>query len=451
MIFIEAWNKGNYNDIECFLKFLNLLKLIAKGNELFYESQDTKKNVYVFVLGYAKSFIECEKVDFKQVKSILKYLIDIALEADYDFENRSKKFFIYEPGAIEAYFQILIQCFKTLPEQSNTHLQNCVLSPLDTLHKSLINCCKLSRMSIQILLMKILKRAIKPEFQRHISEHIGRISSIHTTSKHIQSLMRHFTKSSKYVPQQLKERYYLILLDTLIDSISGDSIRAIYFFSGKEQSFIKLKTPINCYGGLFWTGSIRYESKCNTQWQCIFSFLNTQSYESKGIELYLYQRKLYYHLVYCYKEDYTEKKEVKDLTLFENTWYHIVMFHVGNEVLIYVNSSLFVIQTKFQNFPKEYNYAVIGAATDPLNGRHHSFYFGEMSTLYFFTPAAKFKDIVGDLASRGQYLASLYKIESSLTDPLPANWKEAHPKRPRFMNKEFLNATQFVLDPKVLL
>eukprot|EP00826_Nyctotherus_ovalis_P019855 TRINITY_DN16172_c0_g1_i1.p2 TRINITY_DN16172_c0_g1~~TRINITY_DN16172_c0_g1_i1.p2 ORF type:complete len:119 (+),score=28.58 TRINITY_DN16172_c0_g1_i1:33-359(+) len=74
-----------------------------------------------------------------------------------------------------------------------------------------------------------------------------------------------------------------------------------------------------------------------------------------------------------------------------------------------------------------------------------------MSTLYFFTPATKFKDTVKDLAARGRYLASLYKIESSLTNPLPSNWREANPEAPRYMNREFLAATQFVLNPKVTL
>lgn len=433
------------------MKFLNLLALIAKGNELFYESQENKRNIYAFILTFFDSFIKREEVDFEQVHNILKYLLDIALEADRNAGGAATKFFICEPSAMETYFQILVKCFKSLPAQSNRHLQHCVLSPLDTLNKSLVNCCSLSKMLMQVLLMKILKRAEEAEFQRHVSEHIGRISSVHTTSEHIQSLMRHFAKSSKHVAENLKERYYLILLDTLIDSISGDSVRAMYYFAGHEESFIKLRTPLHSSGGLFWTGSIRYESKDYSRKQCILSFINTQYNESRGIELYLYEKRLHYHLVYLYKGDHTERLEVPGLTLLEDTWYHIVMFHTGNEVQIYVNFAFFTLQPRSQTFPREYNHAAIGAAIDPESGRHHSFFFGEMSTLYFFTPSTKFKDTVKDLATRGRYLASLYKIESSLTSPLPSSWREANPEAPKYMNREFLAATHFVLNPKVVL
>ena len=57
-LIVEVCQKPDYNlDIEMFLKFLTLLKKIAKNNKLFYESQEHKERYYSFVLSQFNNFI----------------------------------------------------------------------------------------------------------------------------------------------------------------------------------------------------------------------------------------------------------------------------------------------------------------------------------------------------------------------------------------------------------
>lgn len=57
-LIVEVCQKPEYKlDIEMFLKFLTLLKMIAKNNKLFYESQEHKERYYSFVLSQFDNFL----------------------------------------------------------------------------------------------------------------------------------------------------------------------------------------------------------------------------------------------------------------------------------------------------------------------------------------------------------------------------------------------------------
>ncbi len=52
-LLLEVCQKENYAaDIELFLRFLNLMKLIVRGNKLFYESKESKAQFYSFILSH---------------------------------------------------------------------------------------------------------------------------------------------------------------------------------------------------------------------------------------------------------------------------------------------------------------------------------------------------------------------------------------------------------------
>ena len=384
------------------------------------------------------------------VASLLQYLIDIGLETDLDLK-RPQPAIIKEPSAVEAYFGILVRCFKSMTEESNSELKQQVLVPLEALSNSLMNDCVLSKVAVQELLMKILKRANEKEFQRQVSSHIGRISSTNTTAKHIQLLMRHFLKSSKYVAKPYEEDYYLSLLDTLIDSISGESIRSLYFFSGLEKSFIKLKSPHPTPGdGICWTGHIRLERGNKERKQCIFSFLKIKPSEVKGIELYVQDRKLVYKMIKLYKGDSSVSLTLPNIEVREDAWHHITMAHIGRELIVHVNEASCTLDAPTQSFARnKYNCSTIGAAMDPSTNQYHSHFFGEMSALYFFCPSPKFKEVIKDLAHRGQHLTSMYKHEGIDNESHIYSQDPSQYKGLKYIDRDFISTTHFVLDPKV--
>ena len=390
------------------------------------------------------------------VTALLQSLIGIGLETDSLDLAHPAHGLIKEPSAIETYFKILVKCFKSAfgREGASAEIKAYVLAPLEAMSNSLMNDCVLSGIPLQELLMKILKRADERDFRWQVSGHIGRISSTNTSAKHIQILMRHFLKSTKHIPAELQEDYYLALLDTLIDSISGESVRSMYFFSGQEKAFIRLKSPLPTFGrGVCWTGSIRLEKRSSPgQQQCIFSFLKVKPNEVKGIELYVKERKLVYRLVRLKKGDFSTAVVLPGLEIRDDSWHHITMAHIDREVSVYLDETLAsctLDSGAHQAFAKhKYNYSTVGAALDPGTSKYHSFFFGEMSALHFFVPSSKFKEAFKDLAHRGQHLASLYKHEASALgshqDPGPL-------KGLKYADKEFIATTHFILDPKVLL
>ena len=57
VLFLETCQKPEYgSDIETFLRFLGFAKLVVKGNRLFYESPESKAQVYSFVLSQFDKF-----------------------------------------------------------------------------------------------------------------------------------------------------------------------------------------------------------------------------------------------------------------------------------------------------------------------------------------------------------------------------------------------------------
>lgn len=57
-LILDICQKDEYKaDVEIFLKFISLLKLIAKGNKLFYESKEHKDRYYSFILSQFSSFL----------------------------------------------------------------------------------------------------------------------------------------------------------------------------------------------------------------------------------------------------------------------------------------------------------------------------------------------------------------------------------------------------------
>ena len=285
-------------------------------------------------------------------------------------------------------------------------------------------------------------------FQKLISSQIGKVGSTHCTLKQMQIILRDYLKGSKNVPKEREENYYLCLLDTLIDSISGSSIPSIYFFTGNDQSFIRLKTPLKLQrAGICWTGNIRVERGNHLRKQCLFSFLNTKTKDIRGIELYLNSDKLEYILLKNQKEDQVIK--ISTIEIREDVWHHITMSHIDKEFILQVDDiQQFTMEIPNQSFEKEYNIAIIGASIDPNTKIYDHFFFGAMSALYFFQPTSKFKEAFNDLHKECQYLPLLYKEILNKEEKLVL-FPENKQKTLKFVTKEFAATVLMILDPQV--
>ena len=298
--------------------------------------------------------------------------------------------------------------------------------------------------------MKILKRAADKEFLAQLSAHIGRISSIHTSAHHMGRLMRHFLRESKYVPKERETDYFICLLDTLIDLISGESYNSLFFFNGNDKSFITLKTPLIFPDlGLYWTGWIRLETGNIANKQCILSFLKADTNDVKGVEFFIQDRKLFYRLVKMSKGDSSTCISIPGVEIRENVWIHITMAHIGRELMTYVDSYFHVEDLGVQTYSKDYNIATIGACIDPFTNQAMNHFFGAMSALYFFKPIAKLKDTFKEIAQNGQNIELAYKSESILEENLLYFPEYSKCKGMKFMNQEFVQSTLIVVDPNV--
>lgn len=263
----------------------------------------------------------------------------------------------------------------------------------------------------------------------------------------MQIILRDFLKGSKNVPIEREEDYYLCLLNTLIDSISGSSIPSLYFFRGNDQSFIRLKTPLKLQrAGICWTGNIRVERSKSKQKQCIFSFLNTKSRDIRGMELYINSGKLEYNLIKNQKED--PPIQFPTIEIREDVWHHITMAHIDKELIIQVDDLQITLDIANQSFEKEYNIAIIGASIDPNTKTYGNFFFGAMSTLYFFHPTSKFKEAFNDLHKESQYLPLIYKEILSKEERFVL-FPENKQKSLKFVSKEFATTVLLILDPQV--
>ena len=291
-----------------------------------------------------------------------------------------------------------------------------------------------------------MKRTIDKEFLTQLSTHIGRISSIHATPKNVGKLMRHFLRVSKYVPKEREDDYYLCLLETLIDLISGESHNSLFFFNGTEKAFIRLKSPFFCSdSGLYWTGWIRLEAGNSEKKQCIFSFLKQESNEIKGVELFIQEHKLFYHLLKLHSDPI----KLQVIEIRENVWIHITMAHIGKELITYIDGSTSVEDIGNYTYPKEYNIATIGAAIDPSNNLPINHLIGEISALYFFKALPKLKETIKEVAHYGQHLYLAYRNQSALEENLLYFPEYTNCRGLKFMNREFVNCTLLAVDPTV--
>ena len=249
-----------------------------------------------------------------------------------------------------------------------------------------------------------------------------------------------------------EEDYFRILLDTLIDCISGNSIRDVYFFSGNTNSFIELNSPLTfALPGLFWTGYIRMEGNAINKKQCIFCFIKIENNESRKIELYIENKKFIYAL---YKQindvkELDEKIIIENIEVMGDLWHHITMLHFGNSFHINIDRFSWSRELNSQIFTKVYPISTIGASLTMDIWEPCFQFVGEMSTLYFFIPTSRSKELIKELATKDQQFLSLYAIESFLKTHAGSN-EQTQIMNPVNNFKKLNINTQFVLDPKVI-
>lgn len=298
--------------------------------------------------------------------------------------------------------------------------------------------------------MIIFQRSNSIEFRKQIAVYLGKVNSIHTTPKHLGKLLFHLLKNSKYLPKEREEDDFLARLEILEKSISGESIRSFYYFPGTENAYIRLITPIyTSHLGICWTGKVRLEKGRRDKRQCILSLVSIQPNEAKGIELYVYDRKLIYHLVHIEANDKCTDIVLPDVEVIEDQWHTITFYHYNKELIVYVDNFMCKQDVGMQTCLKEYDIATIGASIDPHTNLPAHHFLGEISTLYFFYPSSKFKEAISDIARKGNFLPLLYKTEGIFEENFSSSPEYAALKSLKFSTKEFISSTLFVLDPNV--
>lgn len=439
---IDTFQKNAYkDDIKCFLKFLKILKAVARENKLYRASSEAQDFVYAFTSHTLGAFIVNSVATVESVQSALRLLLDIAVDTDFDAKRNDLS--IRELKAMNEYFKVLVKCFKKWPLDSNRELCSYVTVPLKTLQNSFVSSYLLAKMEVQELLMRILKRASDIEFQVAISGFVGRISSIHITSRCMKLILKRFIKESKHVSQGYKEKYFEFLVNTLISTITGDSIKNLYFFPG--DSFIKLETPLrNTATGLFFVASIRCETRNLQKSQCIFSLLEVNGNRVKGVELFINDGKLVYTLLNVGRANNSLIMTIPDIEIVEDRWHRIVVAHIGTSLHIFASNFHFKNDVDNQAFPKEYNFATIGASMDVERKKYRAFFFGEMSAVYFFSPAGRCREYL----ESPHFREELFRIDELGSDSLKNTSAKNEAKN---HCKELLAAPYVVIDPKVEL
>ena len=476
---LDIYEKESYNsDTELFLKYLLLLKLSIRSNKLFQESLETKARVYTFI---EKRFFE-NQFKMEIIKAILGRLLEIALEIDeVDFSvalNAASvssstavfsrkpitRFLIKDSHAISSYFTIITHCFVTNPEKSNKDLLNFLLYPLEMMQESIMNNITLTQMNIQNKLLKILKRATVLEFQEQISRHIGKLSSVHTTAQQMQLLLRKLAKYKSSANDETsasleipitQSNYVTCLLSTLIDMISGDSIKSFFYFDGNLNSFITLKSPLEfnsigfCFTGFFRTEITNYNSP-----QCLLCLLKMKPTSSKGVELLIdgTSHKLTYKMFKRNKGIIVSAETIifDKCEIRPDRWHKITFAQISNEIILQFDNERIFKEAKDKScLARSYNVGAIGASINSETKEAQYLLVGETSTWYFFSSGEKLVEAFSDLASKGDYIRLRYRKEGVHQDnfthfPEPSMWRDL-----KYFQKEFITTTVMIIEPKV--
>ena len=230
-------------------------------------------------------------------------------------------------------------------------------------------------------MLKLGRHISVNDIQRHLSSHVGRIGSTHTTPQHMCYLLRLMREKT----HSIDPLYFQSLIDTLVDMILGESITSFYMLDGSERAFIRLKTPVVFTAkGYCCSGNIQLEKDEQKSRQCVFSLSRLgKPGNLAGIELYTEGGALLYHIFKGVNDVFMP---IPKLELKEHTWHSIGVSHFDKELTVRVDEFSYKVECApvssilAQNFDS----ATIGASIDPTTLRPQHHFLGEMSTLCFY-------------------------------------------------------------------
>ena len=202
----------------------------------------------------------------------------------------------------------------------------------------------------------------------------------------------------QFIKRADDKQFVLTILNIFNNIISGEYICEFFHFSGTEDSFISLKTPLNYpIGGVCCTGYFLMETSDSNKTQCIFSFMQIIENDVKGVELYIINKKIVYKMIngidtwnICF-----DNSEIRT-----NTWHHITIAHTYKDLTIYLDENVWVKENiEALNFIKSYNYATFGASIDYKTKNPKFNFNGLMSAFGFFNPCQKVTEVLAKISS----------------------------------------------------
>ena len=98
---------------------------------------------------------------------------------------------------------------------------------------------------------------------------------------------------------------------------------------------------------------------------------------------------------------------------------------------------------------KEYTRATVAASIDHDTGKLKSFFFGQMSSLYFFAPISNYKDVIKKLAIEDYTYLPIYTLNTIMANSIDYDL-ESKIKMNIWLTNKLKLTTEFVIDPKVI-
>jgi len=441
----EIYQKDAYlKDVEFFMKYMEFMKNTAIENSYFYDTNTTKDFMYNSIYQKAVNFIT-ENSDIFGVgnlKIILENLIQVAFSSDKISEfDKVKNIKIYEINSLEIAYNLLSFYFKTNKISANSNLLNFVFLPIEISTNSLKNIYTLSH-SIIINLLSIFKHISAIENKSKLVILLGNICSVNSNASQISKIMKNLGKIDGFT-------------DLLINTISGDTIKSMFYFDGNERSFIKLQPPPqnSFISGILWNGNIRLEpTNSNLSTKGIWSLLYNTATECKGISLQIHDLKLVCKFTrQTKKEDQSIYINLADTIKFkENCWHAITTIISKNEICGYFDDTFFKIQIKDFVSLKNINIAVLGAELEFLTGHAVNFFCGEMSSQYFFSYSTKIKDSIKEIAFNNNF--EKYFINEQVLNENENFFEFTEvQKKLKYLSSELRNSLIYKIDPIVFL
>jgi len=408
------------------MRYIEFFTLVAIDNPLFYDFNNNGKIFFKFIINHTIELASKSIITISNIREVLNKLIEIG------FNKANTLALIKEIAAIESLYEILYVLFKS--SLNCTELIPCMLRPLELASRSLAN-YRLLSLNVSEQLISISKR-VDEESRIKLYEYIGDIGAVNTTPRLMLKLLKNIPKRREIV-------------DALISAILGQIVTEVFYFTGGDKSFIKLKCDpsYKIEGEFCYVGRVRIESGVINKKMCIWSLLHISHNEFRGVELHCIDRK---PVIYIIKKNTIEIDgtiKIKSAEFKENIWHSIIISISQRKLKAYFDDSFVEREFTRHMLPKMYNNITIGASFQIEKFTSH--FIGEMSSMYFFSHTEKFEECMKEIAVNILDIDKIFINKHILKDN-----KDVYDvpllKTRSFYNLDIMNSVIHKINPHVL-